>query len=129
MRLDGAVDYRRISVAVDWYLRFVRDDVSRMRSEELAAWANWSYQPENLERFDSVRRTWQALELISSDVQPPTSSELAADEYDGSIPISQWLDEQSRSNVSWMSPSRGRLRRLKRVAMFFSGAACLVLLT
>lgn len=128
MTLEGTVGDTTTSLAVDWYLRFVRDDMSSMRSEELAAWARWSSQPENLERFRSVRRTWEALELISPDAPRPTSSELAADEYDGSIPISQWLDERTRSNVSWIPPGE-RLRVVKRVATFLSVAACLALLT
>ena len=77
--------------AVRWLLRFVEGDVSTLSSEERAEWERWSSEPRNLERFQRAERLWRSLELIPRESVRPSRAELERDEYDGSIPVSEWL--------------------------------------
>jgi hypothetical protein len=64
-------------------------------SEELAERIRSSGRPspERLHRAESV---WRHLGGILRGLARPTEAEIQADTYDGSVPISQWLKQNSK---------------------------------
>jgi len=82
--------------------------VSMLSPQEFAARARWLVQAEHLERFRRVKRIWQNLTVILRGVSPPIQAEIEADEYDGSVPISQWLARESRKRDGCNSARQSR---------------------
>jgi transmembrane sensor len=82
------------AAAVGWFNRFLETDLSTLPPEELAEWAEWSERPAHLEQFRLTKRI--SLSAQALDVDPrPTQTEIAADEYDGSVPMSEWIERSS----------------------------------
>jgi len=97
-------------MAVRWFLRFKEADPSTLPPGEGEEWANWSDEPECLDRFRTVTEVWQGLDSVWSRVSRQTGEKIAADDYDGWVPIEQWLAERARLDEL----TRARLRRSHR---------------
>jgi len=79
-----------VLAAVRWLQRFRRDDISKLSDEDLAEWAAWSADDHHRELFLRVRQLWRSLPTLAGIVRA-SDAELVSDEYDGSVPISEWL--------------------------------------
>src|SRR5690348_9785143 len=84
-------DSRSTEAAVRWRRRLGEEDASTLSPEELSSWAAWVADPENRDRFREASRVWEVCDAPSLRVALPTDAEIAADEYDGSVPVSEWL--------------------------------------
>jgi transmembrane sensor len=89
------------AAAARWFNRFLDHGTSDLSPQELESWAEWCEKNTNLEQFRHVERTWHRLTPMArhSDADP-ADTEIAADEYDGSVPLSGWL-EHSRTRKRW----------------------------
>jgi transmembrane sensor len=113
-------DTEVIPVALWWLDRFLRDDIARLSAEELADWAEWASHEPHLECFRRLKRVWHQTHTALGSVSKPSAADVATDEYDGSVPISDWVAQTS---------SRRRRRQLSRWPKFLSIAACITLVT
>lgn len=86
---------RRLEEAAYWFVTLQHDEPS---PDVLKRWKQWEKEPENREAFDTVERVWQ---LSDSVHRPPPASpqELAADHYDGSVPVSSWRSKRAVGSV------------------------------
>lgn len=82
------------SEAVVWFHRFLRSDASILTAAELAEWAEWSADPDNMQEIRRISQTWHRLDPVLARTPRPSASELAADDYDGSRPIAEWITER-----------------------------------
>ncbi len=101
---------QRFEQAAQWYLR-LRDELS---ADELLEWERWFADPENQEALDLVGR----MSPVHGRLRRPDllSAELVhADNYDGSVPVSDWADQSSAA------------KGLRRFRGAFSGRAVLSL--
>jgi transmembrane sensor len=73
----------------------------------LKSWKKWEAVPENREAFDAVERIWELTEEVP-ELPAASSQELAADDYDGSMPVSTWLSARAPDSTA-ASPVRRRL--------------------
>jgi transmembrane sensor len=77
--------------AARWFLRLQEDDANAQTFLEWQRWLNAS--PEHRNAYDEIEQT--ALQLRAPISPPlPSPEELAEDDYDGSIPIAQWQQQQ-----------------------------------
>ncbi|MCR8922973.1 FecR domain-containing protein [Dasania sp. GY-MA-18] len=78
--------------ANEWFLRIREGGLS---SQEHNAWSRWMTKDAAHEQaFQEVEQLWAELSDLA-DIGLPTEAELAADDYQGDMPISQWLQQQS----------------------------------
>lgn len=81
---------RRFEQAAQWYLR-LRDDLS---AEEVLEWERWFADPANQEALDLVKR----ISPVSGRLRRPdllSAERVRADNYDGSVPVSDWVEQSS----------------------------------
>jgi transmembrane sensor len=105
-RKQGDVEEPEASlIAFRWFDRFIHTDVSTLRAKELVGWAKWVAQKSHLQRFRCVRATWCVLGNGQTHFPKQTDAAIAADEYDGSVPISQWIAQGYKRRKVWQ---RGR---------------------
>jgi ferric-dicitrate binding protein FerR (iron transport regulator) len=76
--------------AVCCFLRFRIKNQAALSPDESADWARWSADDTHLDEFCRVKQLWQKLEVLSAIVRP-TQEDLAADEYDPSLSVRDWL--------------------------------------
>lgn len=75
--------------ASDWFA--VLHGAADPSAESLQAWLRWIEQSEgNRAAFDAVTQAWHATPPASVQ-HMPSADELLDDEYDGSVPIDEWL--------------------------------------
>jgi len=84
---DSEHEPTRLRTAAHW---LVADRDSIQSEVERAAWKAWISVPANKLAFDEAQRIWRCLEYVRRPADP-TAAEIAADGYDGSVPVSQWL--------------------------------------
>lgn len=123
-----------VAIAVRWYQRIMDADVSTLPEEELADWVDWSEAKPHLEQYRTLTRIWGChVKVAANESGPrPTKAEAAADEYDGSVPFSQWIADSSSSPSSSKQSSSSvqrKWRRPGRWTTFLAVAACLIAMT
>jgi ferric-dicitrate binding protein FerR (iron transport regulator) len=79
-----------VPAAVRWFHRFRVKGLSELSPDESADWARWSADDTHLDEFCRAKQLWQKLEVLSA-IARPLQEELAADEYDPSISVRDWL--------------------------------------
>jgi ferric-dicitrate binding protein FerR (iron transport regulator) len=79
-----------VSEAVRWFNRFRSRDPSALSPEEAAEWAAWSADDAHLREFCRADELWQKLGTLST-IKRPTKDDAAADEYDPSKSVRDWL--------------------------------------
>jgi len=89
------------AAAVRWFQRFHGNHASTFSAEELAEWARWSADREHLEQFRQVKELWRTSEPLARGSTRPTEKALAADEYDGSVSVSDWLSRERLDSRAW----------------------------
>jgi ferric-dicitrate binding protein FerR (iron transport regulator) len=87
-----------VSAAVRWFHRFRVKRPSELSPDESADWARWSADDTHLDEFCRAKHLWQKLEVLSA-IARPLQEELAADEYDPSISVRDWLARGSAKNI------------------------------
>lgn len=127
MSKEGNMAGNSTETAVRWYRRLVEGDVSTLSTKDLIDWAAWSTQPQNIRTFRQVNRIWGACGASTLSTALPGDAEIAADEYDGSVSMSEWLSTRRHNK---RDSSRGGpvmdLDRSRRVPKYFLyAAACL----
>jgi transmembrane sensor len=116
-----------IEDAVRWHRLFVEGDVSTLESGEFTEWAAWSGQPENIQTFRAVHHVWESCGAPALKTSLPTDADIAADEYDGSVSMSEWLSRRSHNEGHLSLCPRGLNRRtFLRHRGVFSLVACLI---
>ena len=105
-RKQRNVQGREVSlIAFRWFDRFINTDVSTLRVKELVSWAKWAAQKSHLQQFRCTRAIWCALGNGQAHFPKQPDAAIAADEYDGSVPISQWIAQGYKRRKVWQ---RGR---------------------
>jgi transmembrane sensor len=115
---------QRFEQAAQWYLR-LRDDLS---ADELLEWERWFADPENQEALDLVRR----MSPVHGRLRRPDllSAELVqADRYDGSVPVSDWVDQSSAAKGLRRFRGAFPKRAVVSLALAASVAAVALLMT
>lgn len=85
-RNEVFADDPRAREAAYWLFRLTGDD---LQPEEVAQWQQWlAASPDNQSAFERVEQIWDAPASLPS-VPWPSDSEVAMDNYDASIPVSQ----------------------------------------
>jgi ferric-dicitrate binding protein FerR (iron transport regulator) len=79
-----------VPAAVRWFHRFRVKGLSELSPDEAADWVRWSADDTHLGEFCRAKQLWQKLEVLSA-IARPRQEELAADEYDPSISVRDWL--------------------------------------
>ena len=77
--------------AARWFSRVRHSRISIQAPEESANPAEPLVLPARMEQSPQFWRIWRNLTLALLRISRPTRAEIAADEYDGSVPISEWL--------------------------------------
>ena len=119
MSKQGNVKGGSTPAAVPWFRRSRYDKTSTPSPEEFAARARWLLHTAHLEGCHRVKRIWRNLTLVLRRVSRPTPVEIDADEYDGSVPISQWLVRESRKGDSSKSSRSVEMSALTGKAMLY----------
>jgi transmembrane sensor len=96
------------AVALGWLHRFLRCDISALPAEELAEWAEWSAHEPNLEHFRRLSQTWRNLGPVLAGVPMPADADVVTDDYDGSEPVVEWLEQRSSQRKPWRLPPPGK---------------------
>jgi ferric-dicitrate binding protein FerR (iron transport regulator) len=84
-----------VSEAVRWFHRFRRQGSSDLSPEESSDWDAWSADEAHLREFCRVDESWRGLGMLPT-ITRPTNKDAAADEYDPSMSVRDWL---SRGNA------------------------------
>ena len=79
-----------IPEAVRWFHRFRMKGPTALSPNESASWARWSADAANLAEFQRANQIWKKLQVLSK-LPRPTRSDLEADKYHPSRPVSEWL--------------------------------------
>jgi hypothetical protein len=83
-----------------WFRPLENQEFPRLSPEELARRARSPGQPEYVAKSQQAKRIWRSLNSVLRGVSRPTEAEIEADEYDGSVSISQWLARRARKRDS-----------------------------
>jgi ferric-dicitrate binding protein FerR (iron transport regulator) len=76
--------------AARWFHRFRTKNQEALSPDESADWARWSAADTHLDEFCRAKQLWRNLEMLSV-ITRPTPEDLAADEYDPSLSVRDWL--------------------------------------
>src|SRR2546427_12760467 len=106
--------------AAAWLMKLRHAPNGQLSSEELQRWDQWIANLKNREALDAVQWVSQVLPLVSPPLSP-TAEELAADRFDGSVPIKHWLASAEEREL----PPRAA-RRLMRWSSVGAPAIALV---
>jgi hypothetical protein len=85
-----------VGSAVKWFNRFLNQ--STLSPRQLAAWEKWSADTHNFHRFLVVREVWSRLGTQIA-LPRPSKAALADDQYDGAMPLSEWIARERRDNA------------------------------
>ena len=86
------------ATAVRWFHRLRIKGPAEFSPDESADWVRWSADDAHLDEFCRAKQLWQTLEVLSA-IARPLQEELAADEYDPSISVRDWLARGSAKKV------------------------------
>jgi transmembrane sensor len=104
----------RLRAAAEWALELDSPDVP---VERVAAWQHWLNQnPRHAEAFDRIDKLMSRAGRIR-DVTWPTREQIAADEYDGSVPVSAHAKAQVPSDNGARQVPRWRAALAAGVAL------------
>jgi ferric-dicitrate binding protein FerR (iron transport regulator) len=87
-----------VPAAVRWFHQFRIKGPSGLSPDESADWVRWSADDAHLDEFCRTKRLWQKLDVLSA-IARPLQEELAADEYDPSLSVRDWLAQGSAKRV------------------------------
>lgn len=79
---------QRLKAAIAWQVRLHDSNLSPRARRR---WDQWRALPENRQEFDALEVLWRKL----GEFPRPSAAELAADRYDGSVPVAEWLSRQA----------------------------------
>lgn len=83
--------------AAEWFATIQEPELS---GEQLLAWEEWiSSSAEHLQAFARYQDLYKRMDQLE-EIPLPNKSEMVADDYDGSEPISEWLAKQSPSKAN-----------------------------
>lgn len=77
--------------AVRWFNRFRMKGPTALSPNESAEWARWADDKTHVSEFRRVEQLWEELGHLTK-VPLPTQQDLAADNYDPELSISEWLE-------------------------------------
>lgn len=95
--------------AVRWFLRLQDIDSLVLAPEELQQWEQFVRDPAQLQELVEIRKVWRAVRTLDGP-EMPSAAELAADDFDGSLSVQEWLARGSRAEHT-RSPRFGRHAR------------------
>ncbi|MFL6604441.1 MAG: hypothetical protein ACJ8R9_24335 [Steroidobacteraceae bacterium] len=84
--------------ALRWFRRFRRDEFPMLSPDEFAHQARSPVQPEHVAQSQQAKRIWRNLNTVMRGTSRPPAAEIEADEYDGSVSVSQWLARNSHKS-------------------------------
>lgn len=85
--------------AAQWLMKL--REVDALSGDDLQAWQRFIDVPENLAAFEDVQRAVHAARNLARPPLP-SAEELAADRYDGSVPVSDWQPgDSARLSIAW----------------------------
>lgn len=79
-----------VLAAVRWFHRFRGPSFIPLSPDESADWKRWSADDTHLDAFCQAKALWLKLETLSPGARP-SREDLAADDYDPSQSVSDWL--------------------------------------
>ena len=101
---DKAAGSAALQQAAEWYWQLSEPEVS---PAIVSAWQTWlRASAENREAFSNVEAVLRQVDGVD-DPPWPTEEELVADDYDGTVPVTNWREQERRS--AHRSGSFGRL--------------------
>jgi transmembrane sensor len=115
-------------VAVRWYRRLAEGDLSTLPLAALTEWTVWSAEPQHLAKFREVKRVWHASAAECLRPELPSDAEIAADEYDGSVSMSEWLATEHPSLSLSKAAHKRNPGSFRRFTKLFAIAAGLITL-
>jgi len=105
--------------AIRWFQRFQDKGTSKLPNDDLAEWASCSMDDHDLDQSHRAKQLLGNLPRLPG-IKRPIELDLANDEYDGSVSISDWLARQSAND---------RTRRLRWPARLLLLATSLAVVT
>jgi transmembrane sensor len=92
--------------AREWFVLLMDTDTPQ---DVIVAWAQWiEVDPENRAAYDKVSELWDLSGTVVQDARRPSMSELAADRYDGVLPIGIWRrGRRSSLRIAWTAVGGG----------------------
>lgn len=99
-------DHDRWVEALDWYTTLIESDAAKLTNAVGRKWQEWYAESENRRVFDDLSRLLADRSLYRTRCQR-RSAELAGNEYDPSVPISDWRRARSRRRTQ-SQPAVGR---------------------
>lgn len=88
----------RFDEAAAWFAKWRCAPESGLTDEEMERWVEWGREAANRAAYESVKRVAEFRHVIQAPPRPG-SDELAADEFDGSVPVSRWFAETRRAPI------------------------------
>lgn len=114
--------------ATEWFV-LIRDE-DHPSTETLQTWFRWMEADGNRLAFEAVAQTWHG-SPASQVISMPTARELAADDYDGGLPVEEWLASQRKPAGTNASGHRRRReqssRRRQRIWALAASVAAIAL--
>ncbi|HEX4378054.1 MAG TPA: FecR domain-containing protein [Steroidobacteraceae bacterium] len=105
--------------AADWFVIIRSEKVAGADgggTESIQAWLKWMDQDEgNRAAFDAVARAWHGVPS-SLSARLPGDEELAADDYDGTTSVHEWLQRRGTTGVARSFRTRRTWRRTWAIA-------------
>jgi len=97
------------AVAADWFVRLRQRDLSL---EDTLAWQKWMMlDTRHSDAFHRIEGLWQMMDSVNPP-DSPTPAVLAADLYDGSVPVSNWNYRRRTGPATSSRPRTFRLAAL-----------------
>lgn len=110
--------------AREWFVRLQDDDV---QAGEIAAWQAWlAVDPAHQDMYDEVEALWLAVADAGLENLLIKDEAVAADDYDPSMSVSDWLEEQGATQPE-QSAAVVQLPRAKAPLRWMAVAASLLL--
>ena len=83
-----------------WFRPLENQEFPKLSPDELARRAQSPGQPEYVAKSQQAKRIWRSLNSVLRGVSRPTEAEIEADEYDGTVSVSEWLARNSHKRDS-----------------------------
>lgn len=91
---DKAAGSAALQQAAEWYWQLSEPDVP---PDIVSGWQTWlRASAENREAFSNVEAVLRQVDCVD-DPPWPTEEELVADDYDGTVPVTDWREQERRS--------------------------------
>jgi len=90
----------RLEEAAEWFVTLQGRDGSDLPADELRRWEQWIAEPANHEAFDRLASVWAESGAMQRPALPGRAA-LAADRFEGSQSVADWLTESSRARRTY----------------------------